>query len=749
MTSNSAIFLLFLAGKKIVRNFVALKFDKIFIHVKKSFIIFFVSVLTLSSLRADEGMWLLPLLEKLNINTMKKMGCRLNAEDIYSINRSSIKDAIVIFGGGCTGEMVSAEGLLLTNHHCGYDAIQQHSSLEHNYLLDGFWAKSKSEEIYTPGLNVTFLVRIEDVTERVTTLLNDDMTETERNDVIEQISEEITGEATEDTHYTAEVESFFGGNNFYLLVFETFKDVRMVGAPPSSIGAFADNADNWEWPRHTGDFSIFRVYADADGKPADYSPDNVPLKPRHFLPISLKGVEKEDFTMILGYPGGTDRYMTSGGVNGLLEIDLPVRVKVRGEKQEIMMRHMSADPAVYIKYASKYALSSNYWKYSIGQIAGIKRMKVYSRKIAQEERFTQWVNADAGRKAKYGEALNLINSGIEANKDYNIAGSYLTECLLQGAELPIFAIRFIMLHDALAKGKPDTDVVKLLTERARSIAGEFFKNYDRALDREVSEVMLKRFFADVSKEYYPDFHKTIAQKFKGDIGKYVQAWFDKSIFSDPARMDAFLKMPSAKTLENDLVFQAGKSIRQSYFSIKNSMIANNELIDKGYRQYIAGIIEMDKDRVWYPDANFTMRLTYGKVVDYFPRDAMYYSYYTTLTGVMEKEDPSDPEFVVSDRLKELYNNQDFGRYANQYGEMPVCFISNNDITGGNSGSPVINGKGELVGIAFDGNWEAMSGDIVFEPEVQRTISVDIRYVLFIIDKFAGANYLLDEMKIVH
>jgi len=748
VTSNSAIFPLFLASTEIVRNFVALKFYKIFIFVKKSFIIFLLSVLALGSLRADEGMWLLPLLEKLNINAMKKMGCRLNAEDIYSINQSSIKDAIVIFGGGCTGEMVSAEGLLLTNHHCGYDAIQQHSSLEHNYLLDGFWAKSKSEEIHTPGLNVTFLISIEDVTDRVNAVLEDKMTETERNEAIDQISDEITVEATDDTHYTAEVKSFFGGNNFYLLVFETFKDVRMVGAPPSSIGAFGDNADNWVWPRHTGDFSIFRVYADAEGKPADYSPDNVPLKPRFFLPVSLKGVEKEDFTMILGYPGGTDRYMTSSGVDELLEIDLPVRVKVRGEKQEIMMRHMTADPAVYIKYAAKYANSSNYWKYSIGQIAGIKRMNVYNRKKAQEERFTQWVNADAIRKEKYGDALKMINKGIEANKEYDIAGNYLTECLLQGAELPLFAIRFIMFHDELAKSKPDTDVIKILTERARSIAGDFFKNYDQSLDREVSEAMLKRFFADVAQEYYPDFHKTIAQKFKGDIAKYVQAWFDKSIFTDPARMDAFLKMPSAKTLQNDLVFQAGKSIRQSYFSIRNSTIANNEHTDRGYRQYIAGIIEMDKDRVWYPDANFTIRFTYGKVVDYFPRDALYYSYYTTLKGVMEKEDPSDPEFVVSDRLKELYKNQDYGRYANQYGEMPVCFISNNDITGGNSGSPVINGKGELVGIAFDGNWEAMSGDIVFEPEVQRTISVDIRYVLFIIDKFAGANYLLDEMKIV-
>ena len=716
--------------------------------MKKSFIILLISVLTFGSLRADEGMWLLPLLEKLNISTMQKMGCRLTAEDIYSINRSGIKDAIVIFGGGCTGEMVSGEGLLLTNHHCGYDAIQQHSSLEHDYLSDGFWAKSKSEEIHTPGLKVTFLVRIGDVTDRVNACLNDNMTEAERDHAINQICEEITGEATADTHYTASVESFFGGNNFYLMVYETFNDVRMVGTPPSSVGKYGDETDNWVWPRHTGDFSIFRVYAGTDGKPAEYSPENVPFKPRHFLPISLKGVEKEDFTMILGYPGGTDRYMTSHGVDELLGIDLPTRVKIRGEKQEIMRRHMYADPAVNIKYATKYARSSNYWKYSIGQIAGIKRLDVYNRKLEQERRFTQWVNADVERKARYGDALQLIHNGTEANRNPGLSVNYLMECLLQGAELPLFAIRFMGLHTELSKNKPDPDVIKSITERASTVTEDFYKDYDRALDREVTEAMLKRYFADISPSDYPGFYKTITHKYKGDIGKYVQAWFDKSIFSDPARMYAFLKKPSAKVLQNDLIFQAGQSVYQKLNSMRNDLTANTEMIDKGYRKYIAGIIEMDKDKVWYPDANFTMRLTYGKVLDYFPRDAVYYNYYTTLKGVMEKEDPSDPEFVVPTRLKELYEKKDFGRYADRNGEMPVCFISNNDITGGNSGSPVINGKGELVGIAFDGNWEAMSGDIVFEPEIQRTISVDIRYVLFIIDKYAGATHLSDEMKIV-
>ena len=716
--------------------------------MKKFFIFFLVSALTFGSLRADEGMWLLPLLEKLNISAMQQMGCRLSADDIYSINHSSLKDAIVIFGGGCTAEMVSDEGLLLTNHHCGYGAIQQHSSVEHDYLADGFWAKTRNEEIHTPGLSVTFLVRIEDVTDRVNARLNDSMTETERADAISIMSAEIITEATKGTHYSANVRSYFGGNNFYLLVYEIFTDVRMVGAPPSSIGKFGDETDNWTWPRHTGDFSIFRVYTGPDGKPADYSSDNVPLKPRHFLPISLKGIEKDDYAMVMGYPGGTDRYMTSSGVEELLEIDLPTRVKIRGEKQEIMKRHMYADPEVRIKYANKYAGSSNYWKYSIGQIAGIKRLDVYGRKLEQEERFMQWVNADSERKDKYGDALQLIHTGIDDNKEFNRSGSYLIECLMQGAELPRFANRFSLLNDELAKKKPDPETVKKITEQLKGTVGEFYKNYDRALDREVTEAMLKRYFADIPQAYYPAFYTTITKKYKGDIGKYVQTWFDKSIFADQARLDAFLKKPSAKTLQNDRVFQAGQSVRQSFDMIRNSVQQGNEQTEKGYRQYIAGILEMDRDKVWYPDANFTMRLTYGRVVDYFPRDGVYYSYYTTLKGVMEKEDPTNPEFVVPDRLKELYHTKDFGRYADKNGEMPVCFISNNDITGGNSGSPVINGNGELIGLAFDGNWEAMSGDIVFEPEVQRCICVDIRYVLFIIDKFAGATHLLDELKIV-
>ncbi|MDR1864201.1 MAG: S46 family peptidase [Bacteroidales bacterium] len=714
--------------------------------MKKIFVFLFVFI-TCGALRADEGMWLLPLLEKMNIGTMRQMGCELTADQIYSVNHSSLKDAVVIFGGGCTGELISGEGLLITNHHCGYDAIQQHSSLDHNYLADGFWAKSRDEELHTPDLKATFLVRIEDVTQRVDSVLNDTLTEPARKEAIGNIRNRIVGEAVKGTHYNASVKSFFGGNRFYLLVYEEFKDIRMVGAPPSSIGKFGADADNWMWPRHTGDFSIFRIYADAEGKPAEYSPDNVPLKPKYFLPISLKGVEKDDFTMILGYPGGTDRYSTSFEVRELLETELSGRIMIRGEKQEIMMRHMEADEEIRIKYASKYSRSSNYWKYSIGQAQGVKRLNVHKRKAEQEQRFTQWLDDHPERKAKYGDALSLIREGTERNKAYAKVNLYMLECFFQGVELFRFSLQFQALMSELEKKKPDREQISTLAALLKESADDFYKDYDQALDREVTEAMFRRYFNDIDPAFHPAFYATVTKKYKGDIHRYTQDWF-KSVFADPGRLYAFLQKPTAKTLAKDPVFQASIATRALYLHRLEDMEQNEQMRDKGARLYIAGMLEMDRDKKWYPDANFSMRLTYGSVQDYFPRDAVFYNYYTTLQGVMEKEDPSDWEFVVPERLKELFVQKDFGPYANRYGELPVCFISDNDITGGNSGSPVINGKGQLAGLAFDGNWEAMSGDITFEPDLQRTISVDIRYVLFIIDKYAGAGHLLNEMHIV-
>jgi hypothetical protein len=716
--------------------------------MKKLLIPVVISLMFVGSLRADEGMWLLPLLEKLNIGAMQAMGCELSAEQIYSVNRSCLKDAVVIFGGGCTGAMISGEGLLVTNHHCGYSAIQQHSSPAHDYLSDGFWAPSHSEEIATPDLTATFLVRIEEVTHRIDSALNDTMPEVIRAATIDYLCSEIIAEAEKENHYKAAVKSFFGGNKFYLLVTEEFPDVRMVGAPPSSIGKFGADTDNWMWPRHTGDFSLFRVYADAEGKPAAYAPDNVPLKPKHFLPISLTGVEKSDFTMVLGYPGNTERYSTSFAVKELLDTELPNRIKIRGEKQEIMMRHISADPAVRIKYASKYSSSSNYWKYAIGQTQGINRLDVYNRKLAQEQRFTQWLAAHPEKEAKYGEALSLIRAGIERNSVYSRLSLQTIECFLnQGLELLKLSLPFFVLMRELELKEPDPKKIDEITGVLRDVADQFYKDYDPALDRELTEAMLKRFFCDATPSLHPDFYQTVAKKYKGDLHRYTQDWF-KSVFADPQRLSAFLDKPSAKVLSKDLVYQAMNAIKFSYGEWMAAMTLGDELKEKGNRLYVAGLQDMEQEKTWYPDANFTMRLSYGSVKDYFPCDAVHYNYYTTLQGVLEKEDPANHEFVVPARLKELAVAKDFGRYANKDGQMPVCFISDNDITGGNSGSPVINGKGHLLGLAFDGNWEAMSGDIVFEPDLQRTISVDIRYVLFIIDKYAGATHLLDEMKIM-
>lgn len=708
------------------------------------FLISFVFVFNLS-LRADEGMWLLPLLEKLNMGKMTEMGLELTAEEIYSINHSSMKDAIVIFGGGCTGEIVSDQGLLLTNHHCGYGRIQAHSSTEHNYLKDGFWAMSKEEELANPGLGVVFLVRIEDVSERVNAELNENMSEKERSQKAREVGSLIQKEATDGNHYTARVQSFFGGNNYYLLVYESYKDVRLVGAPPSSIGKYGHDTDNWEWPRHTGDFSVFRVYMSPDGKPAEYSEENIPLKPKHFLPVSNKGIKKDDFAMILGYPGGTQRYMTSYGIEEVLTITHPNRIKIRGLRQDILLEDMLADEKVRIQYAAKFSGSSNYWKFSIGQSQGLERLNVKETKQKTEQQFTDWVNAGSQRKEKYGEALDLIMNSIDGRKEYTNATQYYSECLLRGSEIISFASRATRLYKALEEGNEE-NIQKAATSLKNS-GPRFFKDYSAPTDRKVVKAMMKLFAEDVPLQYQPEIFNTIRTKYKGDYSKFVDKMFDKSIFDNETAFNAFLENPSLKVLDKDPAYLVASSTYEKYMELRKKSSEFDENLGKGRRLFIAGLREMDPNLVAYPDANFTMRLSYGTVNGYDPRDAVHYKHYTELKGVMEKEDPDNFEFEVDPKLKDLYNEKDYGPYGDG-NTMPVCFLTNNDITGGNSGSPVINGKGELLGLAFDGNWEAMSGDIAFEPDLQRTIVVDIRYVLFIIDKLAGAKHLVDEMKVM-
>jgi len=699
------------------------------------------------SVSADEGMWLLTMLKKMNMDRMEKMGLKLSAEDIYSINQSSVKDAVVNFGGFCTGEIVSDQGLILTNHHCGYSAIQEHSTTEHNYLKDGFWAKNHDAEIPIEGLHVSFLHHMKDVSDRVNSELNEDMTEQERSRKIQEITSKIEEEATEDNQFTARVKSFYNGNQFYLMVYEKYNDVRLVGAPPESIGKFGHDTDNWMWPRHTGDFSMFRVYGSPQGKPAEYSEENVPLKPDHHFPISLEGVKEGDFSMILGFPGGTDRYMTSYGVKETMNITNPTRIEVREKKQEIMTKAMESSEELRIKYASKYSRSSNYYKYSIGQNEGLRRLDVIAEKQKTEEKFREWVNENEERKATYGEALDLIETAYTDRKKFYKSYMYLVEALFQGAEIIPFSGRFMGLYRTLKSMPDSTKAINAEVESIKARLKDFYKDYHAPTDQKILAALFEIYHENVNKEHQPEIFNRIEKLYDGDYEKYAEHIFDNSMFKSMDLVKDYLDDPTVEALENDPAFDALMSIQQSIMKIRQKYRSYAEQLGKGQRLFLDGLMKMKDDKNFYPDANFTMRITYGKVDDYIPRDAVHYDYYTTLEGIMQKEDPNDKEFIVAPKLKELYKKKDYGRYG-QDGEMRVCFISNNDITGGNSGSPVLNGNGEMIGVAFDGNWEAMSGDIKFEPELQRTINVDIRYVLFVIDKFANADHLIEEMDIV-
>jgi len=698
--------------------------------------------------RADEGMWLLSLIQQINMDEMTEMGLELSAEDIYSINQASLKDAVgALDYGSCTAELVSPEGLILTNHHCGYGEIQSHSSMENNYLKNGFWAMTRDEELPNEGKTISFLVRMEEVTDRVMSQLDQEMGPQERQAAIRAVAGQLKDEAVKDTHYDAYVHSMFQGNRYFLFVTETYLDVRLVGAPPESIGKYGADTDNWMWPRHTGDFAMFRVYTGPDGKPAEYSPENIPLESKHHLPISLSGYKKDDFAMVLGFPGSTDRYMTSWEVQSLLDITHPTRIKIRGLKQEIMMKDMEADESIRIKYASKYSRSSNYWKYSIGQSQGLRNLNVVEKKRALEEEFTNWVQSDPQRQEKYGGALEMIREGVQESRDAEYAWQHLLEGAYQGMESIGAARNLMQLQQMLDDDEVDQEELEKVIAGLRERADDFFKDYNLETDKKVSEAMLGLLLEDLDEQYQPAFIREIDEKYRGKVDRYLKKYFRKSFVVDREAYMEFLDDPDLKTLEKDPAFEAASSLMKSIQGLRGSMMASDTRINKGGRKFIAGLIEMNPEKDFYPDANSTMRLTYGTVGDYEPRDAVLYYHYTTLEGVMEKEDPTEYEFTVTDKLKELYETKDYGPYGED-GIMKVCFTTNNDITGGNSGSPVINGRGELIGIAFDGNWEAMSGDVAFETELQKCINVDIRYVLFVIDKYAGATHLVDEMTLV-
>jgi len=701
-------------------------------------------IILIKNAKADEGMWLLTMLNK-NYDDMKAKGFKLTPEDIYSVNKTSVKDAIVIFGRGCTGEIVSSKGLLLTNHHCGYGQIQAHSTVEHDYLQNGFWAETMEAELPNPGLSVKFLIKMEDVTSEILKKTDDKMTETERNEKIKEATDKlikkIEKEYKKEDSYLTLVKPFFESNAYYLVIYRVYKDVRFVGAPPSSIGKYGHDTDNWMWPRHTADFSVFRVYMSPDGQPAEYSPENIPYEPKHFLPVSLKGYKMGDFTMIMGFPGRTNRYMTSFGVAETLNSTNPNRIKIRGKKQELMMEDMKTDPKVNIQYASKFSRSSNYWKYSIGQNKGLKKLNVLNKKKELEKRFTKWIATDKNKKEKYGNTLELIKNPYIDKKDVAYAQQYIRECFISGTEYILFArkskklVEYLEGNDGVGKKE---DIIKKLQEDA----DKFFKDYNPPTDKKISLAMLQMFTEDVNKKYYPDFISSI-----NNDEKYINNIFANSIFVNQEKFNNFLKDPKLDAIKNDQAFIASQSTFNKYKELSSLSSEIDDKMARGKRLYLAGLMEMDKDKFFYPNANFTMRLTYGTVGNYTPKDGVIYKHQTTLAGVMEKYIPNDWEFDLPKKLIDLYEAKDYGKYGVN-NTMPVCFTSNNDITGGNSGSPIMNAKGELLGLAFDGNWEAMSGDIAFETELQKTICVDIRYVLFIIDKYAGATRLIDEMQIM-
>ena len=696
--------------------------------MKKLFLLFAAACVTFSA-AADEGMWMLPYLQKMNAKDMKARGCKLSAEEIYSMNNSSLKDAIVIFGGGCTGEIVSPDGLLFTNHHCGYGSIQALSSVEHDYLKNGFWAMSRAEEIPAPGLKVRFIRKIVDVTSDVLGAVPDIAGGEERSRLVAEHAEAVKSRfEAENPGMEISVKPFFGGNQFFAFVIEVFSDVRLVGTPPTSIGKFGGDTDNWMWPRHTGDFSIFRVYAGPDNKPADYAPENRPYKAEKFLKVSLNGYDEADFAMIMGFPGSTQRYMTSYEIDRMLEVENPQRIFIRGERQAILKEDMAASDKVRIQYASKYAQSSNYWKNSIGMSRGIKRLDVKGRKQEQEAAFRAWAAKNTLPTEGYVDALDKIRESVEETLPSYASLQYLQETFLRAVEILTPA-----RYSGSLKG----------AELEKALKG-FYKDYNMPTDRRVAKRMF-RIVKENCKELPSVFAEVIDKRFGGDTDAYVDYLYDNSVFADEQR--ALAAVASGKELKEDPAAVLSESIVGKMRELSKAQKEGRQKYADGHRLYIAGLMRMQPKKAWASDANFTIRLTYGRILPYNPADGIRYNYYTTLKGVMEKENPENPtEFTVPAKLKELYAAKDFGRYANAKGELPTCFLADCDITGGNSGSPVLNAKGSLIGLAFDGNWEAMSGDVAFEPELQRTIAVDVRYVLFVIDKFAGAGWLLDELQ---
>lgn len=718
---------------------------------KKFFLLAIVALLIFFNAFAvpDEGMWLPMLVKRLNAEDMAKHGCKLTPEEIYQVNQTALKDAIVSLEF-CTAEIVSENGLLFTNHHCAYSAIQENSSLEHNYLDNGFWAKSFGEELKIPGQTASILVRMEDVTAEVLKGIDENTSAGDRSKMVGDAIKEIAKKASEEGKYKAVVKDMFNGNEYYLFIYETFKDVRLVGAPPQSIGKFGGDTDNWMWPRHTGDFSLLRIYANKENKPAEYSPDNVPYKAKHVIPVSLKGYKEGDFAMIMGFPGRTNRYITSPAMELQMQYINPVQIKLFGKKLETWKKDMNADTKVRIQYSSKHATLANSWKYYIGQNEGLERLGVIGQRKKEEEAFTTWANSSESTK-KYAGILKEYSSLVDSYKDV-VAQLFYLNFAGKSCEASALIKYLNKVKEEVSKKPIDAKALNASIEDAKKFAEDFYKDYNATTDYHVVCEMLMLYMNDISASKLPPAIAKISSAKGKNNEEKIKNWasklFDKSIFTSKEKFDKWLSKPNAKSLDKDpLVVFTNELTQFSSATISPAQQKYVSQTEQLKRTYLEGLFKFKKEHKFYPDANSTERLTYGNVRAYAPRDAVNFNYYTTTDGILQKASKEkSSDFYVPESLIELIKKKDFGSYA-ENGELKVAFLTNNDITGGNSGSPVMNDKGELIGIAFDGNWEAMTGDLVFDPELKRTICVDIRYVLFIMDKYAGATNLVNEMKL--
>ncbi|MCB2197040.1 MAG: S46 family peptidase [Bacteroidetes bacterium] len=710
---------------------------------------FLVTIVLFTRVVADEGMWLVSLLNEINYKSIKDKGIELELEELFSLDQLSLKDAIVALdGGSCTGTVVSSNGLLLTNHHCGYSEIQEHSSVEHDYLRDGFWAKNYNEELPNPGKSVSFLIDVKDVTDEVNKLKTKQLKNGAKHPNMMRIRRLMAREAVKGTHYNAEVHSVYNGNGYYLFIYETYKDVRLVAAPPSDIGNFGGETDNWEWPRHTADFTFFRVYTAPDGSPAEYSEENVPLKSKKHLKINASGISEGDFSFIMGFPGKTKRYITSYAIDEIINISTPISIEMRNKKLDVMRKAMAESNQIKIKYASKFSGLSNYWKYDMGQRECLIRYNTIDDKRELEKEFQTWANSDNNLNETYGNVLNIIQEAYKNKAKLTQTVKYYNEAVLMGPEIIKFSMRMKRLKKALEDNKLDKNKLEKNIDQLIATYESLYKDYDVHVDKQIFIVLLQHFVNHVDRSTLPEEFTSIAKDYNWDMKQLADDVYSQTIFSDLSKVKSYLKNLTIDSDISDVSINIAYPLMSKAISLNQEESKYEKVIHTANKTFVKGLLEMNPDKLYYPDANSTMRLTYGNVGGYIAKDAVKYNYQTTFEGVIEKNNSDSVIYHIPKKLKSLYQSKDYGDY-DASGVLNTCFLTNHDITGGNSGSSVLNAKGEIIGLAFDGNWEAMSGDIAFIPEKQKCINVDIRYVLFIIDKFANAQNIINELTIIN